>query len=214
MDGSWKLQVNEDDWHPQVLLAELSEGPDVELLESNMDIYKPHLHSPPHWFVSSAIYMVTGSTLYGKPLLDSDAKLINFSETLIQRANILKWSVDAWVVLPTHYHFVARSPENALSLKELIQGVHSINAKFVNRMDGTSGRKVWYNYWDSCIQSESSYYARMRYVLMNPVKHGLVQDPEDYPYSSYKYFLKNANLEFRKAVLSCIVEVPIEDNYE
>ena len=142
--------------------------------------------------------MVTGSTLYGKPLLDSDAKLTNFYETLIERANISKWSVDAWVVMPTHYHFVARSPENALSLKALIQGVHSISAKFVNRVDRTPGRKVWYNYWDSCIQSEASYYARMRYVLMNPVKHELVQNPEDYPFSSYKYFLENSESDFRK----------------
>lgn len=178
-----------------------------------MDIYKPHLHSPPHWFVSNAIYMVTGSTLYGKPLLDSDAKLINFYEALIERANILKWSLDAWVVMPTHYHFIARSPENALSLKSLIQAVHSINAKFVNGIDAKPGRKVWYNYWDSCIQSERSYYARMRYVIMNPVKHGLVQNPEDYLFSSYKYFLENSEPDFQKVVLSCTDNVQIEDNY-
>jgi REP-associated tyrosine transposase len=178
-----------------------------------VDIYKPHSHSPPHWFVSNAIYMVTGSTLYGKPLLDSDAKLANFYETLMERASILKWSLDARVVMPAHYHFIARSPENALSLKELIQGVHAVNAKFVNRMDGAPGRKVWYNYWDSCIQSEISYYARMRYVMMNPVKHGLVQNPEDYPFSSYKYFLENSESDFLKAVLSCTDEVQMEDHH-
>lgn len=178
-----------------------------------MDIYKPHIHSPPHWFVSDAIYMVTGSTLYRKSLLDSDVKCINFYETLIERASILKWSVDAWVVMPTHYHFIARSPENALSLKALIQGIHSINAKFVNRMDGTPGRKVWYNYWDSCIQSETSYYARMRYVMMNPIKHGLVQNPEDYSFSSYKYFLESSESDFQKVVLSCTDKVQIEDDF-
>ena len=178
-----------------------------------MDIYKPHLHSPPHWFVSNAIYMVTGSTLYGRAVLNSSTKLINFYETLMERASILKWSVDDWVVMPTHYHFIARSPENALSLKALIQGVHSISAKFLNRMDGTPGRKVWYNYWDSYIQSESSYHARMRYVMLNPVKHRLVQHPEDYLFSSYKYFLENSEPDFQAAVFSCAEDVQIEDNY-
>jgi putative transposase len=116
--------------------------------------------------------------------------------------------------MPTHYHFIARSPENALSLKALVQGVHSINAKFVNRMDGIPGRKVWYNYWDSCIQSENSYCARMRYVMMNPIKHGLVHNPEDYPFSSYKYFLENSRPNFQKAVLSCNENVQIEDDYQ
>jgi hypothetical protein len=53
----------------------------------------------------------------------------------------------------------------------------------------------------------------MRYVMMNPVKHELVQNPEDYPFSSYKYFLDSSALDFRKAILSCTEEVQIEDNY-
>jgi hypothetical protein len=55
-----------------------------------MDIYRPHKNSPPHGFVSNTIYMVTVSTLSGKPLLDSDVKLINFYETLIERADLKK----------------------------------------------------------------------------------------------------------------------------
>src|SRR5215203_5681525 len=180
----------------------MSDGnPQALLAGSKMDIYKPHKNSPPHWFVSNAIYMVTGSTLYRKPLLDSDEKLANFCETLFERANILNWSLDAWFVTSTHYHFIGRSPENALSLKTLIQGIHSISAKFLNQIDGTPGRKVWYNYWDSCIQSETSYFARMNYVIMNPVKHGLVQIPEEYPFSNYKYF-ENLEPDFQKIILS------------
>jgi len=175
-----------------------------------MNIYRPHPHAPPHWFVSNITYMVTGSVLYGKPLLDSDEKLANFCETLFERAELLNWSVEAWFVMSTHYHFIGRSPEDAFSLKALIQGVHSINAKFVNRMDGTPGRKVWYNYWDSCIQTERAYHARMRYIMINPVKHGLVENPEDYGFSSYPYFLENSETEFRKAILSCAEEVQVE----
>ena len=34
------------------------------------DIYKVYPHNPPHYFVPNAIYMVTGSTLYKKALID------------------------------------------------------------------------------------------------------------------------------------------------
>lgn len=178
-----------------------------------MDIYKPHLNSPPHWFVSNAIYIVTGATLHKTPHLDSDAKLVNFCETLLERAGILGWSMNAWFAMSNHYHFIAQSPENALSLKALIQGVHSITAKFINRADEMPGRKVWYNYWDTCIKNETSYYARMRYVMMNPVKHGLVQNPEDYPFSSYKYFLENSEPKFQEMILSCADDAQVEDDY-
>jgi putative transposase len=92
----------------------------------------------------------------------------------------------------------------------LIQGVHSINAKFVNRIDGIAGRKVWYNYWDSCIQNEVSYLARLRYVMMNPVKHGLVQNAEEYPFSSYKYFMESSEPGFQKRVFASYEDVKVE----
>ena len=167
----------------------------------NIGIYKTRPNTPPHWFVPNAIYMVTGAVLYKQPLLNTDEKLANFCETLIERAKMMGWGLDAWFVMRHHYHFVGRSPEDARSLKSLIQAVHSINAKFVNRIDGTPGRKVWYNYWDSCIQSERSYRARLNYVIMNPVKHGLVQHPAEYQFSSYRWFYQNTEPDFRKFVL-------------
>jgi putative transposase len=168
----------------------------------NTGVYKTRLHASPHWFVPNAIYMVTGAVLYQQSLLNTNEKLTNFCETLVERANILGWILEAWVVMANHYHFIARSPENAFSLKSLIQAVHSINAKFVNRVDGTPGRKVWYNYWDSCIQSERAYRARLNYVVMNPVKHGLVPHPAEYQFSSYHWFYENAQPDFRKLVMA------------
>lgn len=179
-----------------------------------MDIYKPYPHNPPHWFVSNAIYMVTGSTLYKKPFLDTEEKLANFCETLFERANILGWALHAWVVMKDHYHFIAQSPDNALSLKMLVQGIHSINSKFVNRVDNAPRRRIWYNYWDTCLQTEKTYYARMNYVILNPVKHGLVDNPEDYPFSSYRYFVENTEPDFRKMVfLQPINDLQIDDEF-
>jgi putative transposase len=177
-------------------------------------IYKTRPNTPPHWFVPNAIYMVTGAVLYKQPLLNTDAKLANFCETLMERSKMAGWFLDAWFVMQTHYHFVGRSPENAQSLKSLIQAIHSINAKFVNRIDGTPGRKVWYNYWDSCIQSERSYRARLNYVIMNPVKHGLVQHPAEYQFSSYHWFYENAEPDFRQLVMAESVDgEQIEDDF-
>jgi putative transposase len=168
----------------------------------NTGVYKTRPNTPPHWFVPNAIYMVTGAVLYKQPLLNSAEKLAYFCETLIERAKMAGWLLEAWFVMQNHHHFMARSPENAQSLKSLIQAVHSISAKFINRVDGTPGRQVWYNYWDSCIQSERSYRARLNYVIMNPVKHGLVQHPAEYQFSSYHWFYENVEPDFRQVVMA------------
>lgn len=69
-------------------------------------------------------------------------------------------------------------------------------------MDGTLGRRVWYNLWDSNLTIQTSYLARLKYVNHNPVKHGLVKDAHDYPWCSLHWFEENAPSSFRKTVES------------
>ena len=58
--------------------------------------------------------------------------------------------------------------------------------------DRRIGRKIWSKYWNTCIRSNKDFIARLNYIHWNPVKHGLVDDPKDYPYSSYQnYFAEN-----------------------
>jgi putative transposase len=46
-------------------------------------------------------------------------------------------------------------------------------------------RGVWQRrFWEHHIRDEGDYRAHLRYCWLNPVKHGLVERPEDWPYSS------------------------------
>jgi putative transposase len=166
------------------------------------EIYKTYPHNPPHLFRPCAIYMVTGGTMYKKHFLDTDGKKASFLNTLFERTQLWGWDLEAWAVMGNHYHWVAQAPANADSLVSVIRSVHSINAKATNQADGTPGRQVWYNYWDSCIDYETSYWARLHYVHTNPVKHGLVKDAIDYPFCSYRWFLEKAEANFCQQVLN------------
>lgn len=178
------------------------------------DLFTAPQHTPPHWFVPNALYMVTGATLNKAPLLDSVAKRQHFCETLFARAQALNWTLEAWAVLPNHYHWLGRAPEDARSLKLLIQGVHSVSAKFVNSSDQVTGRQVWYNYWDSCITHESSYWARLNYIHQNPVKHGLAEQALDYPFCSYRWFVESAEPDWKDKLLTQPFDrLNIEDDY-
>jgi putative transposase len=164
--------------------------------------YKIYPHNPPHLFLSNAIYMVTGSILSKKPLLDTPKKKLLACQTLFERSARLGWQLQAWSVLHNHYHFIALAPENALSLIKLVREYHSITAHQLNQLDQTPGRQVWHNYWDTCITYEKSYLARLHYIHMNPVKHGLVQSAEDYPFCSYRWFLEQGEDNFKLQVFS------------
>jgi putative transposase len=178
-------------------------------------IYKTYPHNPPHYFVSNTLYIVTGSFLYNKRLLMDDNRKSLVCEILFERAAHWSWELEAWAILENHYHFIARAPENALSLGTLIRQLHSKSAVELNKLDKTMGRKVWHSYWDTCITHETSYHARLHYVHLNPVKHGLVRNAEDYPFCSYRWFLEKADDTFQDTVMNQPIDrVDIFDNFD
>jgi len=157
------------------------------------DIYKVYLHNPPHYFVSNAMYMVTGAIVHKQPLLSEDRRKEFFLKTLFEKTTLFGWDMEAWAVLNNHYHFIGQSPEDSTTLAKLLQQVHSITAIQINRWDNSPGRQVWQNYWDTCITYEKSYLARMHYIHINPVKHGLIDNATDYPFCSYKWFIERGD---------------------
>jgi hypothetical protein len=71
-------------------------------------------------------------------------------------------------------------------------GVRRCSAAFEqptsNRLDKTSGRKVWHNFWDTRLTYQKSYLARLNYVHRNAVKHGLVLVANQYRWCSVRWF--------------------------
>lgn len=166
------------------------------------EAYKVYPHNPPHYFVSNAMYMVTGAILHNQPILNEDRKKQLILDILLDRSKYLGWHLEAWAILNNHYHFISKAPDNAGTLSKLIRQVHSVTAIELNRLDHTPGRQVWYNYWDTCLTYEKSFLARIHYVHVNPVKHALVENPIDYPFCSYRWFIEQGSEELKKQVFN------------
>ena len=66
--------------------------------------------------------------------------------------------------------------------------------------NNTAIQGIWWQYWDSHITYPYSYLARLNYVNQNPVRHGLVEDPTEYPWCSANWFQKTASPSFYKTV--------------
>lgn len=141
-------------------------------------------HSPPHLFRPNACYFVTARTLSGQPLI-TDLRKQQVIDALHFACEERSWHLAAWVVLSNHYHVLLRAPEVAADLSTLIRSVHKFTSLRWNREDGRPGRQTWHEYWDTCIDNERSFWARVNYIHHNPVKHGLVSHPSQYPFSSY-----------------------------
>jgi putative transposase len=160
------------------------------------DIFKRAPHNPPHLFLPDTYYILTASIYQQEPLLLSPQRKMEWLESFFHAAKTYHWLVIAWVILNNHYHAILRSPEKAGTLSKLVASYHKYTARKWNLEDELTGRKVWWNYWDTCLLTEDDFYNRLRYVFWNPVKHGLIDTPDEYKFSNYKEFLLNWQVDF------------------
>ncbi|MCF7838169.1 MAG: transposase [Candidatus Marinimicrobia bacterium] len=159
-------------------------------------------HAPVHRFAPNTLHMITAGTYLKRHYLNTADKLERMVEHLHGVFLRFGWELRAWAVLSNHYHVIARAPLQQVSLKTVLQRLHSIAAADLNQADATPGRKVWYQYWDRCLTYERSYLARLNYVNQNAVKHGIVHCATDYPYCSAGHFLQTARPAFAATVAS------------
>ena len=93
--------------------------------------------------------MVTAATYKKEPRFGSAKRLSYFCDQLLGLALAYCWKLEAWAVFPNHYHFIASSPLKAETLRGFLSHLHTKTAKEMNRLDGTPGRRVWFQYWES-----------------------------------------------------------------
>ncbi len=171
-------------------------------------------HSPVHRLAEDGAYMVTAGTYDRVALFKGGDRLTLLRDELHAAARKRGWRLQAWAVMANHYHVVALSPEDAGALRDVLQELHSVTARKLNAMDRVSGRKVWYQYWDTRITYAKSYFARLRYVHENPVKHGLVQDATKYPWCSAGWFEREGDPVLVKTVQSFKIDrVRVKDDF-
>ncbi len=71
-----------------------------------------------------------------------------------------------------------------------MQRLHGRTSRQINLWAALPGRRVWYSYWDTCVRSDDDMWTKFNYIHYNPIKHGYVSRMEDWPYSSYHYYLR------------------------
>jgi putative transposase len=164
-------------------------------------------HHPPHVYLDNTWYFVTAS-IHRKHRLLQPAGHKDFVRDQL-KASVAEFYVQlpAWVILDNHYHILGKSHVGQ-DLARLFGRLHGRTAFELNGRDGTRGRQVWHNYWDTCIRTEADYWTRFNYIHHNPVKHGYVGHMEDWLFSSYCYYLEHKGNDW---LIDAFQQYPIVD---
>jgi putative transposase len=107
--------------------------------------------------------------------------------------SLASFHIDAWVVLPDHTHCLWTLPENDANFSGRWQAIKMAFSKGVKAgealcasAEARGERGIWQRrFWEHTIRDERDYAAHMDYIHFNPVKHGLVANVGDWPFSSF-----------------------------
>lgn len=94
-------------------------------------------------------------------------------------------AVHAYVLMTNHVHLLV-TPSKPGAPSRLMQSVGRRYVQYVNRFYRRTGSLWEGRYKSSLVQAESYLLACMRYIELNPVQAGMVQDPGQYRWSSYR----------------------------
>lgn len=90
----------------------------------------------------------------------------------------------AYCLMSNHYHLVATTLEPNLS--SAIQALNGPYAQWWNVRHGRVGHVFQGRFKAQVVQDDSYMLTACRYVVLNPVRAGLVSSPDEWPWSSYR----------------------------
>jgi putative transposase len=94
------------------------------------------------------------------------------------------WQLHAYCLMGNHYHLVVETPHGNLS-----RGMRQLNGVYTqafNWRHRTTGHLFQGRYKAILVDKESYLLELCRYVVLNPVRAGMVDRPERWPWSSYR----------------------------
>jgi putative transposase len=121
-----------------------------------------------------------------------------YLETLFEYAGRYDLEVWAYCLMTNHVHFIA-VPRREISLARVFGRTHSDYARYANVLRRGCGH-LWQARFYSCPLDEPATWRAMAYVERNPVRAGLAETADQYPWSSAKAHCQGWDPESRLAM--------------
>lgn len=132
---------------------------------------------------AGALYHVTtrGNGRNEIYLNDSDRAL--FMSVLGETCDLFNWAVHSWCLMGNHYHLLVETPDANLS-----KGMRYLNGVYTQRFNRAHSHvgHLFQGRFKAILVEKESYLPELaRYIVLNPVRAGMVEDAGEWRWSSY-----------------------------
>jgi putative transposase len=158
-------------------------------------------------FLLGGTFFFTVVTANRKPIFAEQKNVVTLREAFCRIRVKRPFELDAVVVLPDHLHCIWTLPPGDSYFPTRWRLIKTWFTKRCNlpasgyatltrptyrsirteeRRISDAGQAVWQNrYWEHVLRDETDYRRHVEYIHYNPVKHGYVKTPLDWPHSSF-----------------------------
>lgn len=131
-----------------------------------------------------ALYHVTARGNARADIFLDEADRATFLAVYAQVSQRFNWQCPAYCLMTNHYHFVIETPDANLS-----QGMRQLNGVYTQRFNREHERTghVFQGRFTAILVERESYLLELcRYVVLNPVRAGMVRSAREWAWSSYR----------------------------
>ena len=131
-----------------------------------------------------AIYHITSRGNARERIYLKDEDYNRFLDCLCLVVKRFNWILHAYCLMSNHYHLLIETHEGNLS-----RGMRQLNGTYTqqfNRRHNRVGHILQGRYKAILVDKDNYLLALCRYIVLNPVKAGMVKGPREWQWSSYK----------------------------
>ena len=141
---------------------------------------------------AGALYHVTSRGNRREEIYLDDKDREGYLELLGEVCERHNWTVHAYCLMTNHYHVLVETPDANLS-----KGMRQLNGVYTvrfNRRHGRDGHVFQGRYKAVIVQKDSHLLELSRYVVLNPVRAGMVNEAGAYGWSSYRAMVGDGSI--------------------
>ncbi len=131
-----------------------------------------------------ALYHVTSRGDRREAIYENDADREAFLAVLATCVERFNWICHAYCLMTNHYHLLIETMDGNLS-----KGMRQLNGVYTqasNRRHGRLGHLFQGRFKGILVDKEAYWLELSRYIVLNPVRAGMVKHPKDWAWSSYR----------------------------
>ena len=126
----------------------------------------------------------------GENLYTDKDDFLCFMDLMQETVGLFKIRVAAYCLMSTHYHFLIQTPKANLS--RCMRHLNGVYTQRHNARHGCDGTLFRGRYKAILFDADSYLLQLMRYIHRNPLRAGLAENLDQYPWTSHKGYVSNA----------------------